>query len=91
VLVPPTKTQRRGMPPILQKIIAKWRNRVEATFGEITDMMELARHGARTFWGPLTRTAATIAAHALLSLCLTGLAQAWINAHNAPQRPPRAG
>ena len=31
---------------------AEWRNRIEATFGEITDRMELARHGAHTFWGP---------------------------------------
>jgi hypothetical protein len=57
VLVPPTSEQRRTMPPALQKIIAEWRNRVEATFGEITNMMELAPHGAHTFWGLLTRTA----------------------------------
>src|SRR6266851_52854 len=73
VLVPPTKDQRRSMPPILQKIIAEWRNRVEASFGEVTDLMELARHGAHTFWGLLTRTAATIAAHTLLRLHLAGL------------------
>jgi hypothetical protein len=66
VLVPPAKDQRKTMPAILQKVIAEWRNRVEATFGEITDLMELARHGAHTFWGLLTRTAATIAAHALV-------------------------
>jgi len=73
VLVPPTKDQRRSMPPILQKIIAEWRNRVEASFGEVTDLMELARHGAHSFWGLLTRTAATIAAHTLLRLHLAGL------------------
>jgi len=28
--------------------------------------MELARHGAHTFWGLLTRTAAVIAAHTLM-------------------------
>ena len=50
------------MPSVLQKIIAEWRNRIEATFAEITDRMELTRHGAHTFWGLLTRTAATIAA-----------------------------
>jgi hypothetical protein len=38
------------MPRILQKVIAEWRNRVEASFGEITDLMELARHGAHSFW-----------------------------------------
>jgi hypothetical protein len=32
--------------------------------------MELARHGAHTFWGLLTRTAAIIAAHTLLRTCL---------------------
>jgi hypothetical protein len=71
VLIPPAKGQRQAMPPILRKIIAEWRNRIETTFGEITDLMELARHGACTFWGLLTRTAATIAAHTLMRLCLT--------------------
>jgi len=50
VLVPPAKDQRQQMPPILQKIIAEWRNRIEATLGEITDQVELARHGAHSFW-----------------------------------------
>jgi hypothetical protein len=59
------------MPSILRKVIAEWRNRVETTFSEITVQMELARHGAHTFWGLLTRTAATIAAHTLLRVCLT--------------------
>jgi hypothetical protein len=71
VLVPPGKGQRAAMPPILLKVIAEWRNRIETTFSEITDQMELARHGAHTFWGLLTRTAATIAAHTLLRVCLT--------------------
>jgi hypothetical protein len=66
VLIPPTKNQRHHMPAILRKIIAEWRNRIETTFKEITDQMELARHGAHTFWGLLTRTAATIAAHTLM-------------------------
>ena len=71
VLVPPGKKQRAATPAILLKVIAEWRNRVETTFSEITDRMELARHGAHTFWGLLTRTAATIAAHTLLLVCLT--------------------
>ena len=66
VLVPPAKDQRKTMTAILQKIIAEWRNRIETTFKEITGQMELARHGAHTFWGLLTRTAATIAAHTLM-------------------------
>ena len=71
VLVPPDKKQRTAMPSALLKVIAEWRNRIETTFSEITDQMELARHGAHTFWGLLTRTAATIAAHTLLRVCLT--------------------
>jgi len=70
VLVPPAKDQRAAMAPILVKVIAQWRNRIETTFSEITNLMELARHGAHTFWGLLTRTAATIAAHTLLRTCL---------------------
>jgi hypothetical protein len=71
VLVPPGKGQRAAMPSILRKVIAEWRNRIETTFSETTDQMELARQGAHTFWGLLTRTAATIAAHTLLRVCLS--------------------
>ena len=71
VLVPPGKKQRAAMPSSLLKVIAEWRNRIETTSSEITDRMELARHGAHTFWGLLTRTAATIAAHTLLRVCLS--------------------
>ena len=70
VLVPPAKGKRAMMPSILQKIIAEWRNRIETTFKEITDQMELARHGAHTFYGLLTRTAAIIAAHTFMRVCL---------------------
>jgi IS5 family transposase len=70
VLVPPGKKERAAMPSALLKVIAEWRNRIETTFSEITDRMELARHGAHTFWGLLTRTAATIAAHTLHLICL---------------------
>jgi hypothetical protein len=72
VLLPPAKDQRHRMPPILRKIIAEWRNRIETTFKEITDQTELARHGAHIFWGLLTRTAAIIAAHTLMRACLAG-------------------
>jgi len=70
VLVPPAKGQRAAMPAILQKIIAEWRNRIETTVKEITGQTELARHGARTFYGLLTRTAAVIAAHTFMRVCL---------------------
>ena len=66
VIIPPARAQRRTMPRLVQRLIARFRNRVEASFKEITDQMELARHGAHCFEGLLTRTAATLAAHALL-------------------------
>jgi hypothetical protein len=81
VLVPPAKAQRKTMPAVLRKVIAEWRNRIETTFKEITDQMELARHGAHTFWGLLPappRPSPRIPSCAPASL-------AWINPHNAPQ------
>ena len=62
VLVPPAKNQRTSTPALVLTIIARWRNRIETSIGEITEQMGLARHGAHTFWGLLARTAATIAA-----------------------------
>ena len=70
VLVPPAKDQRASTPALLLKVIAQSRNRIEASFGEITDQMGLTRHGAHTAWGLLTRTAATIAAHTSMRVCL---------------------
>ena len=73
VIIPPTRAQRTTMPRPLLRLIARLRNRVETSFKEITDQMELARHGAHTFEGLLTRTVAVLAAHTLL---LTELANA---------------
>ena len=66
VLIPPTRVQRKTMPKTLQRLIARLRNRVETSFREITDQMELARAGAHSFEGLLTRTVAVLAAHTLL-------------------------
>jgi hypothetical protein len=66
VIIPPTRAQRTTMPKTLQRLIARLRNRVETSFKEITDQMELARHGAHTFEGLLTRTVAVLAAYTLL-------------------------
>src|SRR5262249_19880115 len=71
VLLPPATGQRHALPRTLGAITAGGRNRIEPPSGETTGRMDLARHGARTFWGLLTRTAATIAAHTLMRLCLT--------------------
>ncbi|HLH84620.1 MAG TPA: hypothetical protein VKV38_15280 [Trebonia sp.] len=69
------ETARRHGPALL-KVIAEWRNRIETTFSETTfsettGHMELARHGAHTFWGLPARIAATIAARTLQLACLT--------------------
>jgi hypothetical protein len=65
VIIPPTQAQRQTMPRTLQRLIARLRNRIETSFKEITDQMDLARHGTHTCEGLLTRTAATLAAHTL--------------------------
>jgi hypothetical protein len=69
-LGPPGRSQRAVMPPILQKVIAGWRNRIETAFAEITGRMELARHGAHSFRGLLARASAAIAARALVLACV---------------------
>ena len=71
MLIPPTRAQRQTIPKTLQRLIARARNRIETSFKEITDQMDLARHGAHTFHGLLTRTVITLAAHTLLLTQLT--------------------
>lgn len=70
VTLAPSRAERRRLPPALRRPVAALRNRIETTLGEITDVvgLALARHGAKTFWGLLTRTAATLLAHTLLRL-----------------------
>ncbi|MRH93597.1 transposase [Nocardia sp. SYP-A9097] len=68
VMLAPFRAERRTMSPPRLHAIAVLRNRIETTNGEITENLGLARHRAHTFWGLLTRTAATLCAHALL-LC----------------------
>jgi len=70
VVVTPNKAERARLSAPVRAAIGAWRNRVETTFGELTDHigLQLVRHGAHTFWGLLTRTAATLLAHTLLRL-----------------------
>jgi len=68
IVISPGRKQRQTLPRAYLSAIAAFRNRVETTFAQITDSLELARHGARTFWGLLTRTAGAILAHTLLNL-----------------------
>jgi len=70
VLYAHSRAERRALPAAVRRPVAALRNRIETTIGELTDVdrLRLARHGATTVWGLLTRTAATILAHTLLRL-----------------------
>ena len=70
VVLAHSRAQRRQLSKAQRRPVAALRNRIETSYGEITDRLELARHGAHTFWGLLTRVAATLAAHTLLRLQL---------------------
>ncbi len=67
VVYTPSHTERRILPAAVRRPVARLRNRIETTVGELTDpdRLRLARHGAKTVWGLLTRTAATILAHTI--------------------------
>jgi hypothetical protein len=68
VVVTPSHVERQRLSAAARRPVAVLRNRIETSIGELTDRLELARHGVRTFWGLLTRTAATLFAHTLLRL-----------------------
>jgi Transposase DDE domain len=64
------KADRRRLPAAVRRPVARLRNRIETTIGELTERLGLAEHGARTVWGLLTRAAAIILAHTLIRLAL---------------------
>jgi hypothetical protein len=68
VVLTPSRADRQRVPVARRRAVAVLRNRIETTNGEITEQLGLARHRAHTFWGLLTRTAATVCAHTLLIL-----------------------
>jgi hypothetical protein len=70
VVLAHSRARRHQLSTAQRRPAAALRNRIETTYGDITDRLELARHGAHTFWGLLTRVAATLAAHTLLRLQL---------------------
>ncbi len=70
VVLARSRARRHQLSKAQRRPVAALRNRIETGYGEITGRLELARHGARTFWGLLTRVAATLAARTLLRLHL---------------------
>ena len=60
----------RRLPRRLLWPIAKLRGRIETTVAQLTEQLGLARHKARSFWGLLARTAATILADTIVTLRL---------------------
>ncbi len=70
VVFTPTRTERQHLSAAARRPVAVLRNRIETTFGEITEQLGLVRHQARSFAGLLTRSGATLLAHTLLRLNL---------------------
>jgi Transposase DDE domain len=70
VVLAHSRAQRHQLSKAQRRPVAALCNRIETSIGEITEDLGLAHHKARTFWGLLTRTAATLAAHTLLRLQL---------------------
>jgi hypothetical protein len=72
VVVAPGQADRQRLPAALRRPAAILRNRIETTLGELTapEHLGLARHGAHTFGGLLTRCGATILAPTLRLLKL---------------------
>jgi hypothetical protein len=68
IVIAHSRAERRALPRAARRPGAALRTRIETTSGELTDALGLARHRATTFWGRLTRTAATIFAHSLRRL-----------------------
>jgi hypothetical protein len=71
VVTTPGRAERRALSAAVRHPVARLRNRIETTLGELTEGLGLARHGAKTVWGLLTRTAATVLAHTMLRLALS--------------------
>jgi len=65
LLTTPDREQRRVWPEDLRRFVANHRNRIESGIGLLKDRFNLERHGAKSFWGLLTRTAAKLAAYTL--------------------------
>lgn len=70
VVLTPAQRERQHLSIPVRWAIARLRNRIETTNGAVTEHLGLAHHRAKTFWGLLTRTAATILAHTLRLLNL---------------------
>lgn len=70
VVIAHSHAERQRLPRAVLRPVAALRNRIETSIGEITDVdgLRLARHGAHSVWGLLTRTAATLLAHTWLRL-----------------------
>jgi hypothetical protein len=59
-VLPAGRAERR-LPVAVRRLVAALHNRIETTTGELTEQLGLARHGAKTFWGLLTRPATILA------------------------------
>jgi hypothetical protein len=65
LLTTPDRQQRGEWPLPLRRFVAAHRNRIESGIGLLKERFDLERHGAKSFWGLLTRVAAKLAAYTL--------------------------
>jgi hypothetical protein len=65
LLTTPDRKQRREWPEGQPRFVAAHRNRIESGINLLKERFNLQRHGARSFWGLLTRVCAKLAAYTL--------------------------
>jgi Transposase DDE domain len=65
LLTTPDRKQRRQWPEGPRRFVAAHRNRIENGIELLKERFNLERHGAKSFWGLLTRVCGKLAAYAL--------------------------
>jgi DDE family transposase len=70
VIAPPPRRRAAGQDPAERAFLRAVRNRVETLIGLLKGAHGLENHGARSWWGLLTRLAGLLAAYTLARYCL---------------------
>jgi hypothetical protein len=70
VIAPPPRRHAAAQDPSERAFLRHMRNRVETLVGLLTSEQGLEHHGARSWWGVLTRVTGALAAFTLARSCL---------------------
>jgi hypothetical protein len=70
VIAPPPRRHAAGQDPAERAFLRASRNRIETLIGLLKGQHGLEDHGARSWWGLLTRLAGLLAAYTLARYCL---------------------